>query len=114
MIPGKNHHDDCCFMISHPQHFEISHDGNISGVSGYASTCLQLKSPEERRFFFVLELVFGGFIWLIFDGKLPSSDKIHLPIVIWCISGILVGFGSRLGGGCTSDHDVCGLGRVSI
>jgi hypothetical protein len=32
----------------------------------------------------------------------------------WFISGLLVGFGTRMGGGCTSGHGVCGLGRLSV
>ncbi len=49
-----------------------------------------------------------------FGGKLPNtSGDISENSILWALAGLLVGFGSRLSGGCTSGHGVCGLGRMS-
>ena len=43
-------------------------------------------------------------------GKAPHFFWLMRPLVVMAIAGLLVGFGTRLGGGCTSGHGVCGVG----
>jgi uncharacterized membrane protein YedE/YeeE len=89
-------------------------EGRIAGVSGYAAGSLRPQSAEGRSgLLFVVGLVVGGLIWRISGGALPNSSHFNLNIGLWIAAGLLVGVGSRLAGGCTSGHGVCGLGRAS-
>ncbi len=89
-------------------------EGRIAGVSGYAAMSLRPKSNDGRTgLLFVFGLILGGLGWRLSGGSLPDPASVKLNIGFWIIAGLLVGFGSRLGGGCTSGHGVCGLGRVS-
>ena len=87
-------------------------EGRIAGVSGYAASGLRPKSAEGRSgLLFVVGIVLGGLVWRLSGGSLPETSTMHLGV--WGLAGLLVGFGSRLSGGCTSGHGVCGLGRAS-
>jgi len=87
-------------------------EGRIAGVSGYAATSLRPRTPEARTSLaFVVGLVLGGFAWR--GAGFPLAALSAEPLWLWGLAGLLVGFGSRLGGGCTSGHGVCGLGRIS-
>jgi uncharacterized protein len=89
-------------------------EGRIAGVSGYAAVSLRPKSAEGRTgILFVIGLILGGLIWRLSGGNPPDPESFKLNIWLWIAAGLLVGFGSRLGGGCTSGHGVCGLGRAS-
>jgi uncharacterized membrane protein YedE/YeeE len=89
-------------------------EGRIAGVSAYAANSLRPVDTEGRTgLLFVVGLVFGGIIWRISGGKLPEPSGLDLSVGLWILAGLLVGFGSRMGGGCTSGHGVCGLGRAS-
>ncbi len=87
--------------------------GRIAGISGIASG---LMSPAGRgnfgwRIAFIGGLVAAGFLLK------PFASTTALPItspVMLAVAGLLVGFGSVLGSGCTSGHGVCGLGRRSV
>lgn len=88
--------------------------GRITGVSGILASAIFLpRSPNGTwRVTFILGLVYGGLVLKFlepdyFDYTIDSS----IPLIL--IGGILVGFGTRLGSGCTSGHGVCGLGRLS-
>ncbi len=86
----------------------------IAGISGIYSGLVKLSPGETLwRFIFILGLLAGGAIVRLaypeaFDLKL---DKPYLVIIA---GGLLVGFGSSYGHGCTSGHGVCGIGRLSI
>jgi uncharacterized membrane protein YedE/YeeE len=86
--------------------------GRIAGISGYASSALRpLGSKESQNAgVLVLGLLFGAPL----IGALPSGVDFSGPFGVWAIGGLMVGFGSRLAGGCTSGHGVCGLGRFSL
>jgi len=89
-------------------------EGRIAGVSGYAASSLRPQSAEGRTgILFVLGLLIGGFIWRFAGGAVPEINGLEINLLLWGVAGLLVGFGSRLGGGCTSGHGVCGLGRAS-
>ena len=57
-------------------------------------------------------LIFGAAICLSFKPQL-FSYTFEAPIISYILSGLLVGFGTRLGSGCTSGHGVCGIARLS-
>ncbi len=101
-------------MIGFSSAVPMLFEGRIAGVSGYAAMSLRPKSADGRTgFLFVVGLILGGLGWRLLGGSLPDPDSFKLNIGFWIAAGLLVGFGSRLGGGCTSGHGVCGLGRVS-
>lgn len=88
--------------------------GRIAGVSGYASSMIG-TSREERKTgtVFVLGIIIGSFIWRCFSKEMAEPELSRFGLGFWALAGLLVGFGSRLAGGCTSGHGVCGLGRMS-
>jgi len=64
------------------------------------------------RALFIIGLITSGFVWHFFAGPAPVRENFGLG---WAAAaGLLVGFGTRVGGGCTSGHGVCGLGRFSL
>jgi uncharacterized membrane protein YedE/YeeE len=92
----------------------LLYEGRIAGVSGYAASALRPKSSDGRTgLIFVIGLIVGGLLWRLGGGQLPDPGLPKLSFFGWAIAGLLVGFGSRLGGGCTSGHGVCGIGRMS-
>ncbi len=89
-------------------------EGRIAGVSGYAASALRPTTSDGKTgLLFVIGLVAGGLIWRLSGGMLPQTVELKFGLVTWAVAGLFVGFGSRLGGGCTSGHGVCGLGRLS-
>jgi uncharacterized protein len=87
-------------------------NGRIAGISGILSS--SIFSPKEAgwRVYFLMGLIGGGITILITRPELlANSTNTSAPVLI--VSGLLVGFGTRLGGGCTSGHGVCGTSRLS-
>lgn len=87
--------------------------GRITGISGIVSSVLSKPQKEHNwRYAFILGLIFGGcLLRLISPDLFNYSLDSSLPKII--IAGLLVGFGTSLGSGCTSGHGVCGLPRFS-
>ncbi|MGQ0545272.1 MAG: YeeE/YedE family protein [Betaproteobacteria bacterium] len=85
--------------------------GRIAGVSGILHGVFA-DPPGERpwRALFVLGLVLAGFAW---HGIADAPVRQGFGLGWAAAAGLLVGFGTRLGGGCTSGHGVCGIGRLS-
>jgi uncharacterized membrane protein YedE/YeeE len=87
--------------------------GRIAGVSGMVAGLVR-PSPGEASWhaFFVLGLVAGGILLAaLAPGLLPVAPSASPGRLV--LAGLLVGFGARLAGGCTSGHGVCGVGRLS-
>lgn len=88
-------------------------NGRILGVSGILGG-LFLSSTKDRlwRLAFLAGLFVGG---LIFFQATPQAFDFNLSRTTLAIAaaGILVGYGTQLGGGCTSGHGVCGMSRLS-
>jgi uncharacterized protein len=86
--------------------------GRIAGISGITGSLLQPATPDRGwRLAFLGGLVVSGILAnLVAPGAIGASVR-SLPVVI--VAGFLVGFGTRLGSGCTSGHGVCGLSRFS-
>ena len=88
-------------------------NGRIAGISGIVGGLLQRYKAGDFawRMAFVLGLVLAPALYRVF-GELPES-QIDASSATLVLAGLLVGFGSRLGSGCTSGHGVCGLSRLS-
>jgi uncharacterized membrane protein YedE/YeeE len=88
-------------------------NGRIAGISGIAAGALTLNTSESSwRFLFLIGLVAGVGIYRFAGGPLEDIQiTSSLPLLI--VGGLLVGFGTRMGAGCTSGHGVCGLARFS-
>jgi uncharacterized protein len=88
-------------------------NGRIAGVSGILGGIISSSGAAERlwRIAFVVGLVAGAALYAILYGELPVQLQ-SSPIGL-AVAGLLVGFGTRLGSGCTSGHGVCGLARRS-
>lgn len=87
--------------------------GRIAGVSNIVGH-LFLSTNGDRlwRVLFLLGLVAGAGLYYAVFGNMPLGRP-NFPAWLLAIAGVLVGFGTSLGGGCTSGHGVCGLGRLS-
>jgi len=88
--------------------------GRIAGISGVLNGALTLN-PGDRlwRFLFLAGLILGGYLYQAFGATL-LSNRTHFPISQLILSGLLVGIGNRIGGGCTSRHGVGCLARRSV
>src|SRR5690349_8922987 len=88
-------------------------NGEIAGISGIFEGLLARKAGDIAwRIAFCLGLLAGGAALLSFY---PSAFSLpaNRPLASIAIAGLLVGYGARLGGGCTSGHGVCGISRFS-
>ena len=88
-------------------------NGRIAGISGIVGGLLTLRLRDTAwRAAFVAGLVFGALAYLsTVEGSVPARVLASLPAIL--IGGLLVGFGTRLGSGCTSGHGLCGMARLS-
>jgi uncharacterized membrane protein YedE/YeeE len=87
-------------------------NNRVAGISGIAAGILPPWHDETGwRLWFLIGLVFSGALWRLFVGSIEV--QIDTPLVVLGISGLLVGYGTRLGGGCTSGHGICGIARLS-
>jgi len=93
----------------------MAFSGRIAGVSGIAARLLPPFSDHEflGRLAFVGGLIAAPLIVLFATGELPAQS-IEAGGVVLVIAGVLVGFGSVWGNGCTSGHGVCGISRLSV
>jgi len=85
----------------------------IAGVSGILGQALWPSAGEERgwRLAFVVGLPLGAALVSLVRGPLATDIEATAPVLV--VAGLLVGFGTRLGNGCTSGHGVCGMSRGS-
>jgi uncharacterized membrane protein YedE/YeeE len=86
--------------------------GRVAGISGILGG-LFTPGTEGRswRVQFLAGLLAGGLLLALVHPAVFASAGRSLPVL--ALAGVLVGFGARLGGGCTSGHGVCGLSRLS-
>lgn len=88
--------------------------GRIAGVSGMAARATGIAdtgAPRNIALAFVIGLPLGAFL----IARLAGGVQVSFPTSLFPLiaGGLLVGFGTRLGSGCTSGHGVCGLSRLS-
>jgi uncharacterized membrane protein YedE/YeeE len=84
--------------------------GRIAGISGIFNSAIEQASERGWRIGFLLGLVLAAGAWLAVSGVAPRTG---FPMAWLVAAGLLVGFGTRLGSGCTSGHGICGLSRLS-
>ena len=86
--------------------------GRLAGVSGILGGLLTSAGDRAWRLAFIAGLVAAALIGPLLGtsgpARLSSSN-----LVLYAVAGLLVGFGTRMGNGCTSGHGVCGFARIS-
>ena len=90
----------------------LAFNGRVTGISGIVGGLLIPKAGDVSwRALFVVGLLLGGVLAM---GVSPASFSrgVAAPGVV-ALAGLLVGFGTRVGNGCTSGHGVCGISRLS-
>ena len=88
--------------------------GRIAGVSGLAARATGITTegaPRTIATAFIIGLPLGAALIALTLG--PVEARFEQGILTLVIGGLLVGFGTRLGSGCTSGHGVCGMSRLS-
>lgn len=86
--------------------------GRIAGISGVLNNAIENTDDRGWRITFLLGLIIGASLWFWFaPGVPPMRSDFPMPFLI--VAGLLVGFGTRMGNGCTSGHGICGLARLS-
>ena len=86
--------------------------GRITGISGIVWGAVSGQAENSWRWLFIAGLVLGPLLYHTLSATpYPAAS----PLQWWhaVIGGLLVGFGVKLGAGCTSGHGVCGIGRLS-
>ncbi|MDE8346603.1 MAG: YeeE/YedE thiosulfate transporter family protein [Acidocella sp.] len=89
-------------------------NGRIAGVSGMAARVMGLAggAPRVLAAAFIMGLPLGAGLVVLVSGGVATRFPASTGLLV--LGGVLVGFGTRLGSGCTSGHGVCGLSRLSI
>jgi uncharacterized membrane protein YedE/YeeE len=86
-------------------------NGRVAGVSGILRGALLSKDDRNAAIPFLSGLVVAGLVGATALGFPPAAGTGGLPLL--GVAGLLVGLGTRISGGCTSGHGVCGLSRLS-
>lgn len=95
--------------------------GRISGMTGVISSLFLLRADSGEKRFWALWFLTG--LVAAYPLYLLIQTSVHWPVLdmdmtdhpgLWAIAGLLVGFGTYIGNGCTSGHGVCGMGRLSL
>ena len=88
-------------------------NGRIAGISGIMNGAFSAKWAEAGwRMAFLVGLIAGGLVyqWATSTTLIERTD---FPLWMTIAAGVLVGYGTRLGSGCTSGHGICGISRLS-
>ena len=88
-------------------------NNRTAGISGIAAGILPPWQPDTAwRLWFLAGLVLSASLWRLLGGNVHI--QIDASLIVLIIAGLLVGYGTRLGGGCTSGHGICGNTRLSV
>ena len=98
-------------MIGAAASLSLVQSGRVAVVSGIAAGILgPAASDRSWNVWFVLGLLTSGALLMAFAPRVIGAPG---PLWLLIPAGLLVGFGTQLGGGCTSGHGVCGISRLS-
>lgn len=87
--------------------------GRVAGASGLLSDLISNKASEKRASaLYLLGLIAGAGFLLLLNAERVSSSAVVLDAKL-VLGALLVGYGARLGSGCTSGHGICGMARFS-
>jgi len=91
-------------------------NGKIAGISGIVAYLIKPNTMFSQdaawRALFLIGLISAGIMYPLFATLAPADIAANNGTLI--MAGLLVGFGSRMGSGCTSGHGICGLSRLSL
>jgi uncharacterized membrane protein YedE/YeeE len=88
-------------------------NGRVAGISGILWGAVSRQHDQRWRWLFVLGLLVGPVVFHFLSG-VPAPAPSQAPWWLIIIAGLIVGYGVRMGCGCTSGHGVCGIGRLSL
>ena len=88
-------------------------NGRLIGISGIASNFLTSKNNRFDNFLFIVGLIIGPILYKFFTSQ-EINISISNSFFLLSVAGLLVGVGTRIGGGCTSGHGISGMGRFSL
>lgn len=89
-------------------------NGRVTGISGIINGILSpVKGDTFWRVLFVAGLILGGIVAKMFNPDEAFGGQLSTDTWTIIVAGLLVGFGTVMGSGCTSGHGVCGLSRLS-
>jgi uncharacterized protein len=89
-------------------------NGRVAGISGIFAACINLRGSDKSwSAAFIAGLILAPLTAILVGFPVPAPQMPESWTVV-VVAGALVGFGTRLGGGCTSGHGVCGMARLSI
>jgi uncharacterized membrane protein YedE/YeeE len=90
-------------------------NGRVTGISGIVSGVLSpRKNDISWRILFLLGLLSGGVLLRFIQPEAFQNASNNMGLIDYAVAGLLVGFGTLLGNGCTSGHGVCGISRLSV
>ena len=87
-------------------------NGRLIGISGIASNFLTSKNNRVDNFLFIVGLIIGPILYKFFTSQ-EINISISNSFFLLSAAGLMVGVGTRIGGGCTSGHGISGMGRFS-
>jgi uncharacterized protein len=87
--------------------------GRIAGISSIVWGAVSGQADNSWRWLFILGLLAGPLLYHAVSGT-PYPEPSSQPWWFALVGGLLVGLGVKIGGGCTSGHGVCGIGRLSM
>jgi uncharacterized protein len=93
--------------------FLLTH-GRVAGISGLVGGIVRRTSPHRGLAFAFIAglLVSGVVVRVVYPAAFETTWTAALPVAL--VAGLLVGFGTQIGNGCTSGHGVCGISRLSV
>ena len=89
--------------------------GRIAGISGLISRIIPPstnRKEQPQNLIFIVGLLLAAPLWFLLPAQLPVQ-LVSSNYLLMAIAGLLVGFGSVIGNGCTSGHGVCGISHLS-
>ena len=91
----------------------LAGNGRIAGISGILGGAISSRGEERRwRVLFLAGLLLATLLYQFISSS-PITIETQASPEFLVVAGLLVGFGTRLGSGCTSGHGICGIARFS-